>query len=95
MAADVELKQAEGALHFRSMPGGLDLLRTQTDAELNWLAAEQSNSSLTIGDQLMLKIYRRILPGEHPESEMGRYLTAQGFAHTPPLLGDVIQVASD
>ena len=27
---------------------------------------------------------------------MGRYLTAQGFAHTPPLLlGDVIQVASD
>ena len=95
MAADVELKQAEGALHFRSMPGGRDLLRTQTDAEVNWLAAEQSNSSLTIGDQLMLKIYRRILPGEHPESEMGRYLTAQGFAHTPPLLGDVIQVASD
>ena len=95
MAADVELKQAEGALHFRSMPGGRDLLRTQTDAEVNWLAAEQSNSSLTIGDQLMLKIYRRILPGEHPESEMGRYLTAQGFAHMPPLLGDVIQVASD
>ena len=95
LASDVELNQADGALRFRSMPGERDLLRTQADAEVNWLAAEQSNSSLTIGDQLMLKIYRRILPGEHPESEMGRYLTAQGFAHMPPLLGDVIQVAPD
>ncbi|HEY5047744.1 MAG TPA: maltose alpha-D-glucosyltransferase [Rhizomicrobium sp.] len=95
LASDVELNQADGALLFRSMPGERDLLRTQADAEINWLAAEQSNSSLTIGDQLMLKIYRRILPGEHPESEMGRYLTAQGFAHMPPLLGDVVQVAPD
>ena len=64
-------------------------------ADVNWLAAEQSNSSLTVGDVLMLKIYRRISPGIHPEAEMSRYLTEQGFANAPPLLGDVIRIAPD
>ena len=54
-------------------------LRSVPDAEVNWLAAEQSNSSLTIGDTVMLKIFRRISPGEHPEAEMSRYLTAAGL----------------
>jgi maltose alpha-D-glucosyltransferase/alpha-amylase len=43
----------------------------------------------------MLKIYRRISAGDHPEAEMGRYLTAEGFTHAPALLGDVVRVASD
>ena len=43
----------------------------------------------------MLKIYRRISAGEHPETEMARYLTAQAFSSAPPLLGDVVRVASD
>ena len=54
-----------------------------------WLSAEQSNSSLIVDDAVMLKIFRRISPGEHPEAEMGRYLTAHGFANSPPLLGEV------
>jgi maltose alpha-D-glucosyltransferase / alpha-amylase len=95
LASDAEISQPDGALCFRSTAAGQNRLRIPSDAEVNWLAAEQSNSSLTIGDQLMLKIYRRILPGEHPEAEMGRYLTAQGFAHVPPLLGDVVRVAAD
>ena len=59
------------------------------------LAAEQSNSLLTIGDVAMLKMYRRISAGEHPETEMNHYLTSQGFAHAPALLGDVVHVAAD
>ena len=31
----------------------------------------------------------------HPEAEMSRYLTAQGFANTPPMLGEVVRVAKD
>jgi maltose alpha-D-glucosyltransferase / alpha-amylase len=95
LAENAEIRQQDGALCFRSTPVGEERLQIPADAEVNWLAAEQSNSSLTIGDQLMLKIYRRVLPGAHPETEMGRYLTAQGFAHVPPLLGDVVRVAAD
>ena len=74
----------------RPMPAASSL-QAARDAEVNWLAAEQSNSSLTVGDVLMLKIYRRISPGIHPEAEMGRYLTEQGFSHAPPLFGDVVR----
>jgi maltose alpha-D-glucosyltransferase/alpha-amylase len=95
LASDAEIRQPDGLLCFRSTPAGHDRLPTSTDAEVNWLAAEQSNSSLTVGDKLMLKIYRRVLPGAHPEAEMGRYLTAQGFAHMPPLLGDVVRISAD
>ena len=58
----------------RSRRGNTRCRRRQ--AEVNWLSAEQSNSSLTIGDKVMLKIFRRISRGQHPEAEMNRYLTA-------------------
>ena len=69
--------------------------RNPPEGDINWLAAEQSNSSLIIGDALMLKIYRRVSAGIHPEAEMGRYLTEQGFANTPQLLGDVVRIDTD
>jgi maltose alpha-D-glucosyltransferase/alpha-amylase len=40
----------------------------------------------------MLKIFRRVSSGQHPEAEMSRYLTAAGFAHAPALLGEILQV---
>ncbi len=93
LASGWEVEDGDGVLCFRNT--GHDQLDVAPDAEVNWLAAEQSNSSLIVGDQIMLKMYRRIAAGEHPEAEMGRYLTAQGFAHVPPLLGDVVRVAAD
>jgi maltose alpha-D-glucosyltransferase/alpha-amylase len=52
--------------------------------------AEQSNSSVIIDDYGMLKIYRRLQSGPHPEIEMSRFLVERaGFANTPPLLAFV------
>jgi maltose alpha-D-glucosyltransferase/alpha-amylase len=63
--------------------------------EIRRLDAEQSNSSLIIGDVAMFKLVRRIFPGIHPEAEMGRYLTERGFANTAPLLGEVTRYDPD
>ena len=63
--------------------------------EIRRLSAEQSNSSLIFGEQVVLKIIRRINPGIHPEAEVARYLTEQGFANTAPLLGEVVRIAPD
>jgi maltose alpha-D-glucosyltransferase/alpha-amylase len=41
----------------------------------------------------MLKILRRLNEGIHPETEMTRYLTEKAFAHTAPLLGEVVRFA--
>ena len=50
-------------------------------------SAEQSNTSLIFGDQAILKIYRRLERGEHPDAEIARFLTTHAhFPHTPELL---------
>ena len=52
--------------------------------------SEQSNSTIIVDNQAVLKFYRRISRGVSPEVEMGRFLTdVVGFAHAPALLGTV------
>ena len=63
--------------------------------EMNWISAEQSNSSVIVGDIAIIKMFRRVTDGPHPEAEMGRYLTENGFASTPALLGEVVRVEPD
>jgi maltose alpha-D-glucosyltransferase/alpha-amylase len=65
------------------------------DVEMNWISAEQSNSSVIVGDIAIIKMFRRVTSGPHPEAEMGRYLTEQGFANTPALLGEIVRVDPD
>ncbi len=56
---------------------------------------EQSNSSVFFDEYGMLKIYRRLEPGPHPEIEMSRFLVERaGFANTPPPLA-TIELALD
>ena len=51
-------------------------------------SAEQSNTSILIGEQAILKLFRKLEQGEHPELELSRFLTIEAkFAHTPALLG--------
>ena len=95
MAAGTEVRFGDGVIHFRATETGRAKLANVSAANVHWLAAEQSNSSLTFGDAAMLKIYRRISPGQHPEAEMNRYLTGQGFTHAPSLLGEVVRTAPD
>ena len=57
---------------------------------VKWLSAEQSNTSIVIDERLVLKLIRRILPGVHPEAEMGRYLALRGYKNSCGLLGEVV-----
>ena len=95
LAGDKEVWSGDGVIQFRPTETGRVKLANVPETDVHWLAAEQSNSSLTIGDTTMLKIFRRLSPGQHPETEMNRYLTAQGFIHAPSLVGDVVRVAPD
>ncbi|WP_042551154.1 putative maltokinase, partial [Ralstonia solanacearum] len=59
------------------------------DAAVQWLAAEQSNSSLVIGESVIVKLFRRVAAGVHPEMEMTRHLTRIGYANTAALIGEI------
>jgi malto-oligosyltrehalose trehalohydrolase len=51
-------------------------------------SAEQSNTSIRIGEGAILKVIRKLEEGIHPELEVGGFLTGEaGFAATPAMLG--------
>ena len=52
------------------------------------LGVEQSNTSVRYGEQLILKLYRRLEVGINPDQEIGQFLTERtAFANVPPVAG--------
>jgi trehalose synthase-fused probable maltokinase len=84
--SDVPL--AAGAIQITRDAGDamLDGLRT---ARIVRTGAEQSNSSVIFAGAAILKVYRRLQAGPHPELEMGRYLGAHGFNDVPAVLASI------
>ena len=81
-------KGIEGELEI----SGSQDLRSSRNGALAALEAaagkfDQGNSSVIFGDQYILKLFRRVEPGPHPEQEIGRFLTARKFPASAPLAG--------
>ncbi|HWB67404.1 MAG TPA: putative maltokinase [Mycobacteriales bacterium] len=54
------------------------------------ITSEQSNTSVIIGNQVILKLIRRVEEGRNPDVEVGRYLTEHaGFEHSPAVGGSL------
>jgi maltose alpha-D-glucosyltransferase/alpha-amylase len=53
------------------------------------LDVEQSNTSVVVGERVILKGYRRVHPGPQPELEIARFLDAAGYRNTPALYGSL------
>ncbi len=52
-------------------------------------SAEQSNTSVLYGGRAILKLFRRLERGAHPDVEIGAFLAERGFPHVPALLGTI------
>lgn len=74
-----------GTLRFTAT----DALDIEPDAVPEWIGAEQSNSTMVLGERAVLKLLRKVQPGIHPDAEMVRYLAAKGFENVPAILGEV------
>lgn len=84
-----------GALLFRPT-SVLGTISEEATEPPRLLGAEQSNTSLRYGDTLILKFFRRLQPGIHPELEVGRFLTERtAFRNTPLLAGSLEYQAAD
>jgi maltose alpha-D-glucosyltransferase/alpha-amylase len=57
--------------------------------------AEQSNSSVIFDRTAILKVYRRLERGAHPELELGRFLRHAGFTDVPAVLGSMEYTTDD
>ena len=67
---------------------GVTGLRLPPSAEITVGGAEQSNTSIRLGEAAILKLFRKLEPGTHPDVEITQFLTIdRGFPNTPVLLG--------
>jgi maltose alpha-D-glucosyltransferase/alpha-amylase len=60
------------------------------------LGADQSNTSVVLGESLLLKVYRRLQPGLNPDLEMTAFLSEDaGFGAVPEVAGYAELVEAD
>ena len=78
-------------LHSLPVRGSTVLSRLAGELAVRGGEAEQSNTSVFFGEQLMMKLFRKLEAGPNPEVELGRFLTEdRGFENTPRARGLVM-----
>ncbi len=82
--ASEDLETTEGCMRFRRTDGSVAV---PEHASVRPIGVEQSNSSLVFGDEVVLKVFRKLEPGINPELEILRFLTAREFPNIAPLRG--------
>jgi maltokinase len=82
--SEEQLDTDEGAFSFHHVDGAATIA---ADAPARAVGVEQSNSSIVFGDQVVLKVFRKLEPGINPELELLQFLTRQRFANIAPLIG--------
>jgi maltose alpha-D-glucosyltransferase/alpha-amylase len=84
---DREIGAGEDRIRFT----GTDRLRAKEEVgEPRLLSFEQSNASIAFGNDVILKLYRRLREGVQPDIEVARFLTGTAsYANTPAFLGDI------
>ncbi|MFW5878310.1 MAG: maltose alpha-D-glucosyltransferase, partial [Myxococcota bacterium] len=83
------LKGEKGEVFAAPTAAYRELVDASESLEPHVARAEQSNTSLIYGEQLILKMYRRLTEGTNPDLEIGAFLTRKGFEHVPPVAGSI------
>jgi maltose alpha-D-glucosyltransferase/alpha-amylase len=91
-----ELRTARGRIRFEPTEAFATLAGDGVAQLPITVPVEKSTNTIaTIGDRLFVKGYRRLQVGRHAEVEIGRFLTAAGFAHAVPVAGSVEYLGED
>ena len=87
MAQHMTLRGSRGVFHF-SGPG-LDPAAALGYKSIRAVETEQSNSSVILDDEVIVKAFRRPGSGPNPDLQLNRWLTSEGFEHVPPQVGEM------
>ena len=99
MAAGAELPAGRGKFRGSATEALEILLPSPVEAvealEERRLRGEQSNTSVVLGERLILKLYRLLEAGESPDLEISAFLTRAGFRGVPAVAGSLVYRAED
>jgi maltose alpha-D-glucosyltransferase/alpha-amylase len=93
LATGASVKGEHGS--FRFTGPGLDPLSPPGAVSARTMGAEQTNTSLVLDEEIIVKLLRRVDWGRNPDLELTRHLTTETFEHIPPHLGEVIYETDD
>ena len=95
--AQALLRTVGGRRHLKGASGDVVALRTPafrsaktsraTTIGSNVVTEELSNSTLVYDDIAVLKLFRKVDEGSHPDFTIGDFLTRRRFRHAPAVLG--------
>lgn len=85
----------KGTLHASSTQAFSRAIFDAASTGSSVMQGEQSNTSVRFGRHVILKLFRRFEPGVNPDLEIGRILTARGYAYSPAVLGSLEYVGSN
>lgn len=87
MAQHMTLRGSKGVFHFAGP--GLDPAAALGYKSIRAVESEQSNSSVILDDEVIVKAFRRPGSGPNPDLQLNRWLTSEGFEHVPPQVGEM------
>lgn len=89
--ANLSFRREDTGARWRFQSEGRTTLVAPPSAVIRLSTAEQSNSSVIVDAQAILKLFRKLEPGIHPDVEVTRFLTIERqFVHVPTLLGTIV-----
>jgi maltose alpha-D-glucosyltransferase / alpha-amylase len=89
LRASATIEADQGCIEFKPTS---ELAKNRLTAmnDVRAVDTEQSNTTVVVETDCVVKLFRRLEPGVNPEIEVGRFLTETvQFPHAPPLLGSV------
>jgi maltose alpha-D-glucosyltransferase / alpha-amylase len=90
LVAGAPLVSARGAEVTGTLFGPIDwpAHADRTPPQVSAVSDDETSSAVVLEKRLVLKTFRQVEPGIHPQVELGRYLTHRaGFEHAAPLVG--------
>jgi trehalose synthase-fused probable maltokinase len=87
MASGATIAAGKGEVQFGGV--GLDPRAAPGSTSVRTMGAEQTNTSVVLDEQVIIKLFRRVETGPNPDLELTRLLTNEGFENVPAHVGQI------
>lgn len=88
MRKNLTIPSNSGFIKFQ-LTSSFEEISINSSSSIRRLDTEQESSCFLIDEEIVLKIYRKLFDGPHPEITIDRYLLTSNFRNTPSLLGTI------